>query len=296
MSVNIPTHYIEEYTTNVSHLLQRKGTKYRGAVTEGSYQSNGGVVVDQYGSIEMAEVVGRFAPMPRTDAALDRVWIYPKDYDLGQMVDTFDKLRLMTDPQGPLTQAAVMAGQRRIDDVISDSFFAAAKTGNDGSTTDTFDTTNHRVDAAVGASGDTGLNVEKILEGMKVMQNLDIDFDQEEPYIAITPTQENNLLRQQQVINQDYRQGLGVVTENGRVRRFGMCNVIVTTKVPSNSSYRLCPMWVKSGMHLGVWSDFRVRVDPRPDIQGVPYQIYAMLSIAATRVEAGKVIQIECTE
>lgn len=295
MSVNLPTHFIEEYTTNVAHLLQYKGTKYRGAVTEGSYHSNGGVVVDQYGAVSMSEVVGRFADMPRTDAALDRIWIYPKDYDLAQMVDTFDKLRLMTDPKGPLAEAAAMAARAKIDDVISGAFFGSVKSGTDGSTTDTFDTTNHRVDAAVGASADTGLNVEKILQARRMMQNLEIDFDMEECYLGISPDQEEDLLRQQQVINNDYNSSLGVVLDgNGNVRRFAGCNVIVSTKTPTNSSYTLCPMWVKSGMHLGVWSDIKARVDDRPDIQGVPYQLYTTVSIAATRVEAGRVIQIEC--
>lgn len=293
--INIPDHFWEEYKDNVQHLLQYQGTKFRGAVTEATYHSNGASAVDQYGATEMVEVTGRFEPMSRIDRELDRVWVYPKDYDHPELVDSFDLLRLLRDPKSALVMGAGKAAKRKIDDVITAAFYASVKSGTDGSTTDTFDTTNHRVDAAVGASADTGLNVEKVLEAIKIMENLEIDFDSEEAYIAITPTQSNNLLRQQQVINNDYA-ALGMTADNGMIRRLGPLNVIVSTKVPSNSSYRLCPVWVKSGMHLGIWSDIKVAHDVRADLRGRPHQIYTTLSIGATRVEAGKVVQIECTE
>ena len=40
----------------------------------------------------------------------------------------------------------------------------------------------------------------------------------------------------------------------------------------------------------------KARVDQRADIQGVPYQLYSTMTVGATRLEAGRVIQIECTE
>ena len=156
MTVNIPTHFVEQYTSNVAHLLQIKGGKLRATVNEGTHEGDAAVPLDQYGAVEMQEVTSRFGPMGRVDAATDRRWVYPIDYDLPQMVDTFDKLRLMIDPQSYLAQAAVKGAQRKIDTILSDAFFADAKTGRSGGTTEAFDTTNHRVGAAVGAAADTG--------------------------------------------------------------------------------------------------------------------------------------------
>ena len=299
MTVNIETWWINEYTTNIAHLLQRKGGKYRSAVMENTgYRSEGATVVDQIGAVEMDEVVGRFEAMPRTDAPTDRVWIYPGDHDLSQMCDTFDLLKgALTDVQSAQTQAAVMAARRKTDNIISDAFFADQKTGKNGGTTVAFDTTNHRVDAAVGASADTGMNVEKVLRGIRILEEAEVDLDEEELFIGLTPRQCEDLSRQQQVINSDYQRGLGIVLDDrGNLIRFAGATVVKTTRVPSNSSYRLNPLWVKSGMHLGVWADMSTRVDPRPDIRGVPYQIYCMLSMGATRTEPGRVIQIENTE
>jgi len=298
MSVNIPDHFIQQYTTNVAHLLQIQGGKMRPWVTEDSYEGESAVAVDQFGSVEMQEIVSRFAPMGRVDAAVDRRWVDPIDYSLPQMVDTFDKLRLMIDPQGPLAQAAIKASGRKMDQIIFDAFYAGAKTGKAGGTTTTFDTTNHRVDAAVGAAADTGLNVDKILEAVRLLEDNDVDTEMEMPCMAITPKQHENLKRQTQVINTDYftKNGGPVFAGDGRITEFAGVKIIVSRLVEANASYRLVPMWVKSGMHLGVWSDVKARVDERPDIEGVPYQLYTTLTMGATRLEEGRVIQIECTE
>lgn len=300
MTVNIPTHFVEQYTTNVAHLLQIQGGKMRGLVMEDTHQGDSAVPVDQYGKVEMQEVVSRFAPMGRVDAPTDRRWVYPTDYSLPQMVDSFDKLRLMVDPQGPLSQAAVKAAGRQIDNIIFDAFYADAKTGRAGGTTEAFDTTNHRVDAAVGASADTGLNVDKILEAVKLLEENDVDTEMEQPYMAITPQQHFDLKRQTQVINTDYfsKGGSPVFAGDGTIKEFAGVKIVVSRLVQQNAAatYRLVPMWVKSGMHLGVWSDVKARVDNRPDIEGIPYQLYTTLTMGATRLEAGRVIQIECTE
>lgn len=299
MSVNIPNHFVTQYTTNVAHLLQIQGGKLRPYISEGTHFGESAVPVDQYGSVEMQEVTTRFGPMPRVDAAVDRRWVYPTDYNLPQMVDTFDKLRLMIDPQGPLAQAAVMAAGRKIDTIISDAFFASANTGKAGGTAETFDTTNHRVDAAVGAAADTGLNVDKILRAVRILEDNDVDTEMEMPCMMITPQQHEDLKRQTQVINSDYftsGDGRPVFAGDGRIKEFAGVHIIVSRLTPSNSSYRLVPMWVRSGMHLGVWDDVSARVDERPDIEGVPFQLSTTLTMGATRLEAGRVIQIECTE
>jgi len=297
MTINVPTHFVEQFTTNVAHLLQIQGGAMRGLVTEAPYTGDSGVAVDQYGSVEMLEVTSRFAPMGRVDAATDRRWVFPVDYELPQMISTFDKLRMMIDPQSVLAQAAVMASARRFDETIFNAFFADAKTGRSGATTTAFDTTNHRVDAAIGAAADSGLNVDKIIRGRRLLRQANVNLATEKVYMAITGQQEEDLLRQSQVVNTDYfTQNTMPVLVDGRIVRFAGINIVVSEMVPSNATYRLCPMWVASGMHLGVWSDVSARVDERPDISGVPYQLSTTTTIGATRLEEGRVIQIECTE
>ena len=100
MSANvIPTFQVEQFSTNVNLLLQQKGSKLAGAVTRGSHVGKQASPVDQIGAVEARKVINRFAPMGRVDAPTDRRWVFPVDYDLPQLIDSVDKLRLLTDPE-----------------------------------------------------------------------------------------------------------------------------------------------------------------------------------------------------
>ena len=134
MSINLPDHYTVSYSTNIMLLLQQKGSKLRGTMTEGSYTGKQASVVDQFGAVEMQQVTSRFAPKTYTDASVDRRWVVPTDFDLTQRVDTFDKLRLLTDPESSLVQGAVFAAGRKIDRIAITAFQATAMTGVAGAT------------------------------------------------------------------------------------------------------------------------------------------------------------------
>ncbi len=298
MTVNIPTHYTDQFSDNVMHDLQRKKTKYRMHVMEESHAGEKAVAVNRYGQVDFSEVTTRFEAMGREDPTTERVWCTPLVFDANVMVDTFDLLKVeLQNPESELAKAVVMGAARKIDDIISDAFFADMTTGQGGASTSSFDTTNDRVDAAVGASADTGMNVEKLIEARRRLLVNEVDLDDEEGgqlCLAIHPLQEEDLLNQAKVINSDYS-GKTVLTD-GKLDYFCGYKIICTTKVPSNSSYRLNPAWVRSGMHLGVWSDIKIQVHQRPDIRGVPFQTYAYLMMGATRTEEGRVIQIESLE
>ncbi len=299
MTINIPTHFVDQYTSNLANLLEIKGGKLRPYVTVSSHVGEGAVAVDQEGPLEMLEVIGRGGPMPRMDAATDRRWVYPVDYELSQRVDTFDLLRtILPDPQSRQVQRAARSAARKTDEVIFGKFFDVAKTGRSGEVNEVFDDTNHRVDAALGAAADTGLNVDKIIRARRILLQNNVDLEQEQAVMAIHPYQEEDLLRQTQIINTDYlvANGGAPILKDGRVSRIAGIDIITSMLVPTDANYRLNPMWVPSGMHLGVWSDLKVKVSERADISGTPYQVYSQLTIGATRIEPGRVIKIECQE
>ena len=92
MSVNIPTHYVSQFSSNIQLKLQQAGSRLRGAVTMGSHVGKQASPVDQFGAITAQKVIGRFNPMGRIDAPTDRRWVFPVDYDLPQLLDTFDNI------------------------------------------------------------------------------------------------------------------------------------------------------------------------------------------------------------
>lgn len=293
MSINIPTHYVQQYTSNVSMLLQQKVSKLRAAVMTGSYTGKQASIVDQVGPVEMLPVTSRFAPMGRVDAALDRRWVFPSDFELPQLIDNFDKLRLITDLQSSYVQNAHMAANRKIDRLICAAFTATAKTGEEGGTSTIFTAANE-VDVATGGSN-SKLNVAKLREVKRLMMANDIDFDMEEAYIGITAADHDALFGEIQVTSREFNGGAPVM-QNGKIEsfmgfKFIHCELIETVLAGTNEV--TLPVWVKSGMHLGIWEDVKANVSIRNDLSSLPYQIYTTLTMGATRTEEDKVYAIE---
>jgi hypothetical protein len=292
MSVNLPTHYVQQYSTNIELLLQQKGSKLRGAVGAGSYVGKQASPVDQFGKIEMQSVTSRFAPMGRVDAPADRRWVFPSDYDLPQLIDSFDKLRLITDPSSAYVQNAVMAAGRQFDRLICSAFTGTAKTGETGATSTSFTAANE-VDVAVGGAN-SKLNVQKIKAVKELMMSKFVDFDMEDVYIGITAADHASLLNDIQVISLDFNSM--PVLQEGKVTeflgfKFIHCELIETLLAGTNEV--TLPVWCKSGMHLGIWNDIQNSVSQRHDLQGEPWQIYTKLTAGATRIEEDKVYAIE---
>lgn len=294
MSINIPTHYVKQYSTNIDLLLQQKGSKLRGAVMTGSHVGSQASPVDQFGSVEMQAVTSRFAPMGRVDATTDRRWVFPSDFDLPQLIDSYDKLRLITDPKSSYVQNAVMAAGRKFDSLLCSAFTGTAKTGVDGSTSTIFTAANE-VDVATGGAN-SKLNVAKIKAVKKLMMANHIDFDTEEAYIGITAADHAALLDEVQIVSSDFKNGEAPVLQSGKITeflgfRFIHCELIETALAGTNEV--TLPVWVKSGMYLGLWNDMKHSISQRNDLQGEPWQLYTYLTAGATRLEENKVYAIE---
>ena len=293
MSVNIPTHYVQQYSSNIQLLLQQKGSKLRNTVMTGSHVGKQASPVDQFGSVEMQPVTSRFAPMGRVDAATDRRWVFPSDFDLPQLIDSFDKLRLITDPSSAYVQNAVLAAGRQFDKLITTAFTGTAKTGETGSTSTSFTAANE-VDVATGGAN-SKLNVAKIKAVKELMMANHIDFDMEECYIGITAADHASLLNEVQVISSDFNGGMPVL-QNGKITSFLGFNFIhcelIETQLAGTNEVTL-PVWCKSGMYLGLWNDINNSVSQRNDLQGEPWQLYTIMTAGATRLEEDKVYAIE---
>lgn len=292
MSVNIPTHYYQQYSSNIQLLLQQMGSKLSGAVMTGTHSGKAASPVDQYGAVEAQKVTTRFGDMPRVDAPTDRRWVYPVDYDLPQLIDQFDKLRLLTDPSSTYVRNAVLALGRKKDFEICSAFTGTAKTGEAGGTSTSFTAANE-VDVAEGGTN-SKLNVAKIKKVKELMMKNHIDFDTEEAYIGITAADHVSLLNEIQIISKDFSDK--PVLQNGKLTeflgfKFIHCELIETVLAGTNEV--TLPVWVKSGMYLGQWNDITTDISQRKDLRGQPWQAYAYMTIGATRLEENKVYAIE---
>lgn len=296
MSINLPTFYVQQYATNIQLLLQQKGSRLRPFVMTGSHVGKAASPVEQIGAISMQPVSSRFQPMGRVDAALDRRWVYPSDFDLPQLIDSFDKLRLLVDPQSSYVQNAVYAAGRQFDDLLIAAMNGTAKTGETGATSVTLPSA-QKVIRTFGGAAATGLTVAKLREAKRILMAAEVDLDSDPITCAVTATQHDNLLAEAQIISTDFNDKPVLV--EGKIMRFLGINFVHTERLAlstDGNSDRLVPIWAKSGMYLGVWNDMETDISQRKDLQSLPWQTYLKMTAGATRLEEKKLVQVACDE
>jgi len=293
LSVNITTHYTQHFSRNVALLLQQSDSRFRGKVTEASYEGKQASPVNQFGSITAQKVTTRFGDMPRIDATTARRWVLPVDYDLPQLLDSFDLLKTLEDPRSSYVENAANAMKRAMDDEIIGAFFAAATTGETAAAT-TAHAAAQQIAVDFGASSDVGMTVAKLREARKILLEAEVDLENDPLYCALAAKQLDNLLAEAQVISTDFNDRPVLV--DGMLSRFLGVNFVLSERLDTVSGDRANPMWVKSGMHLGIWNDIRTSISQRNDMQGEPWQVYLYGSFGATRLEEEKVIRILSNE
>lgn len=303
MSANLPGHYTTEFARNINLLLQQKNSRLGAAVSSGMHTGEKASPVDQIGAVEMSDVVSRFAPMGRVDAAVARRWVFPTSSDLPQLIDSFDALKILLDPKSKYVENAVAAANRRKDRHIISAFFATSSIGVNAGSTESFGTTvttsaGYNVSADLGGA-DSGLTVAKLREGKRRLMAANVDLDAEPIYCAITAEQHDDLLGQVQVVSTDFNDR--PVLTDGRVTRFLGINFIHTELLENGTddtaaTSRMIPLWVPNGMYYGTWEATVTDISQRNDLQSLPWQAYVKMTGGATRLELGRVIRIWCRE
>lgn len=307
MSINInPTHYVQQYSTNLELLLQQKGSKLRDAVMTGTHVGKAASPVDQVGAVAAVTVPGpAFQAMPRVDATTDRRWVFPTNYHLPQLIDNFDLLRTITDPKSKWAENGAYAMGRAMDDQIIAGLFGTAQTGESGGTAVAFGTAlttagGQNVSVNVGGVA-SDLNVEKLREAKRRLMANEVDLDSDPLVCILTAEQHDALLGDVQVVSGDFGWRDQPVLKEGRLERFLGINFIHCERLTTGSddtagTSRQVPVFAKSGVYLGIWDDMKTSLTQREDLVSRPWQLYTTGVFGATRLEEKKVVRIWCRE
>lgn len=300
MSFQVPTHFVQAYTTNVEMLLQQRGGKLLSTVSQGSYTGKGAKAVEQIGPVKPVKNLSRHADTPLISTPADARWVFPNDYEWADLIDDQDKLRMLIDPQSAYVMNAVNAMRRAQDDEILQAFFATSATGENGTTSIAFPA-GQIVGVNVGGAN-SNLNVAKLRAAKRLFMSAGVDLEYEKLFTAITAADHDGLLNEIQVTSLDYNNKPTLV--EGKVTSFMGFN-FVPVEFSDASAYdaaatlvsggnRLVPAWASGAMHLGMWNDITTRVSVRDD-KRYATQVYAKTTVGATRVQEKKVVQIVTT-
>jgi hypothetical protein len=290
MSVQITTAMVEQYKGNVEHLVQQKGSRLRDAVSVETVTGKN-AFFEQIGSTAAQLRTSRHGDTPRMDTPHARRRVSLEDYDWADLIDNEDQVRLLINPQGPYSVAAANALGRAIDSAIVAAADGTAYTGVAGGTSTSY-TAGNTVDVQVGISpaADTGLNVGKLRAAKQVLDANEAEDD--DRYCIINAKQLQNLLGQTEVTSSDYASVKALVS--GDVDTFLGFKFLRTELigVDSNSDHKVL-YWQKSGMKLAIGAEPTIKISERAD-KNHATQVFASMSIGATRMQEELVGYIEC--
>lgn len=304
MSENLFKLYVTQFSTLLELKLQQTQSKLRGRCMEGQHYGKQASPIQYIGAIQMKAPAGRFEPLQRQDVDLTRRWVFPTDKEAQQLIDRFDELKLLQDPQSQYVAVAAAAVAREWDDRLIGAAFATAQIGADAgslsaevfNTGSTVTSAGFQIPSTFGASAATGLIVAKMIEAKRAMRKLQVPVD-DEPLTWITNSQgESDLLNQVQVVSTDFTGADRPTLIEGKVTRFMGWDIVYSERLTSTSSVRQNICWVRSGIYLGIWKDTQNDISQRKDLSSLPYQLWTGMSSGATRLEPGRLLQVLCSD
>ena len=219
MSTQISTAMRNQFSEDVYHLAQQKVSRLMPTVAVED-QAAEFEFYDQLGAVTPVERTSRHADTPFTEVPHSRRRIGLRDFEMGEIIDSQDRLRMAFDPAGRYVQAFGYAMGRQMDQVIIDSFFAAADTGKTGATSVAFPASQQiAVDyVETGVAANSSLTVGKLRRARELLLDGEAAEADEELYICCAQREITSLLRTVEVGSRDYNEIQPLV--NGQLDSF----------------------------------------------------------------------------
>lgn len=287
MSTEITKAFVNQFKDGITLHLQQRGSVLRPAVMVETVVGKN-AFFDQIGPVEALKVTTRHEDSPLMSTPHDRRRVTMADYDWGDLIDEFDRIKMLADPSSAYAENAGMALGRAIDREIIDALGGTAYTGEDGATTVVLPAAQK---IAVGTAG-TGLTLDKLRAARRKLLQANTPAN-EEMFVALTAAQLDNLLGDTTVTSADYNSVKALV--DGQLDSFMGFRFVHTELLPKTGATRRIYAWARSGVKLGVGKDISIEIERRADKRYATY-VYASVSCGATRLEESKVVEIACDE
>lgn len=290
---DITTGFVRQYGDTLYMSVQQKGSRLRPHMGIVMPVRGEMFFLDRENSTTALDVTTRLGDSPNVDGDYVRRRGNMGDVEWGRLIDKFDMLKMLIDPTSTIIEGATNALGRKLDDKIVTGFFADAVEGKDGTSTVVFPAGN-QIAVNEGASSNVGLTIPKLRKARKLLRQAEVDLAAERPRIAVTAIQLDDLLANTEVTSADYNTVKALV--KGEVDTFMGFDFVHSERLSVDASgYRRLPVWVPSGMVLGVGMEPKAAVAPRPDKRFMPYA-YFSASWGVFRFEDAKVLEIKCAE
>lgn len=296
MSTQVNTAFVQQFSDNLIHLAQQKGSRLMSTVMNKRVVGKN-AHFDRLGATTAQVRTTRHGDTPLIDTPHSRRRVVLSDYEWADLIDRQDEVRMLVDPKSDYARAGGNAMGRAVDDLI-----IAAATGN-ATSVDSSDSASNValpstqiVDEDFGTA-DSNLTLAKMIEARKILMGNDVDM-MEQLYLVHNADALGNLLNDTTVTSADFASIKALV--KGEIDTFLGFKFIHTERLlgtadGTDTDPVKCLAYAKSGIGLGVGQDIEVRISERAD-KGYATQVYASLTMGATRIEEEKVVSIECVQ
>jgi hypothetical protein len=313
MSVQITEAFVKQYSSNVFHLSQQKGSRLQDKVRRETQQSES-KFFERIGAVDAQLKVGRHSDVEYSDTPHSRRRVTLADYFYADLVDEEDKIRMLISPESDYVKAAVMALGRSKDDVIISAALGSAYTGKEGNTPVSLP--DSQKVACFDGTTTTGVNLNvKTLRAVKQkFDGNDVD-EMITKHFAHTSLQSQSLLGEEEITSADYNTIRALV--QGEVNSFMGFMFVRLERLPrsaSNVTYdaatgavgsgagtitasksRRCFAWAMDGIVLSTGKEIMGKITEIPQ-KHYAMQAYAKMGIGAVRLEEEKVVEVICSE
>jgi hypothetical protein len=291
----VPNHFVNKYADDVTLAMQQTQSRLQPTVIEMCGIVGASAAVDFIGTTEASQVTTRFQDLQSVNSPHTRRWVDLADFDWFDYIDSFDKLKILTDPTNKYVTGAVSAHNRQKDRLIIAALGGNAReqtgVGNGG--------TSQYVALPAGqkvAVGGTNITLAKIRTAIELLNKAEASSPEEggERFFLYTANQLTKLMADTTVTSSDYNTLRAL--QNFQVDTFMGMKWIRTELLPKSGNNRACYIYGKDYVTLGCGMDIINDVSVNKSKRGFPVQVYSMQSLGAVRNQDTGVVEIMCDE
>ncbi len=311
MSFEITVAFVEQYRANILLLSQQMTTRLRATCQEESVVGRT-FYGERIGATAGSDIEERHGDTPLISTPHSRRRGSMIDWDIADLVDDLDKVKMLIDPTSTYVLNFMAAANRRIDKHIYDALGGTSAAGQSGGTIiNNYDAGECRLvdsDGTVVTAGSnhsaataTALTIPKLLTCSQLLDEGDIDPSRQRHFVY-NPFNKHQFLNLTEVKNVDYNSVKALV--HGNVDTFMAFKFHMLQNFQDATKGHLrdseaetadeaveCYGWAQGAIKFGVGKDITTRIDTRVD-KRMATQPYMKHSFGAVRIEGPAVVEI----
>jgi hypothetical protein len=295
MSDQLPTYFETEYSKNWEMLAQQMDSRLGASVTPTTITGKRRKF-NQLDEGEMSEVTERKGDTPDGDSTGSAYWIFRRKFEKVITFDEDDEVQLGTIslPDSDEVASMTYASNRTKDRVIIQAFDGTRYIGENGTTSDAFDTDfSIAVDyVASGSTANSGLTLAKIAQAKMLLDEAEVEDG--DRFLVHSAQQLQDMLLVDKMTSEDYASVKALV--DGKIDRFLGFKFVRTELLSRNTStdIRTCFAWHKSGIKFADGGR-NTHMDVLPSRRHCK-QIRGVYRCGAVRTQNEKVVRIYTDE